>query len=302
MPPTTAPLTLAHLADQIHRASAGMARNAIVLVGRAHRDPVIDWWELPASVTHPSEALIGWTVGPHHDVVGIITSGTSRPHPSASSRTPPEGDRAVRLTHLVARDRATATVLAGAGGSTLIESPPEGLVADALRRTLGLTTPAPDISVGTLVEAGWLDAIAGVAFGGPERISSWSQLARLHPLAGADGVPSADDLARDVAELEAASSWRRLRHLAELRSPRVGRPPGGTETSPAAWFDDGSFARWATRNLPDPSELLGSLMTVLPLGVAAQLCRALTSVTLAEEADPPWWLDPEDLIDVYPPD
>lgn len=293
MAPTTAPLTVAHLADQIHQASAGRSPASIVLVGRHRPSPAVEWWELPATAAHPYEVLVGWRAGPGHDVVGLVTRGTSRPVP-APGATSPDVPHPVRVTHLMDRDGATATVLDGLGRSTLIETPPEGLVADALARVLGRPTPPPELTVGTLVETGWLDAVAQVAFHGPEQLRSWSQVAQLHPLAGCGPTPSADHLAGDVRELEATSSWSRLRRLSRIHLLTSSRPPGGGEVSPADWFDDGSFARWSTRNMPDAGEVLASLIEVLPLGVTAQLCRALTAVVLPDEADAPWWDEPDD--------
>ncbi|QXC62890.1 hypothetical protein KSP35_08955 [Aquihabitans sp. G128] len=49
------------------------------------------------------------------------------------------------------------------------------------------------------------------------------------------------------------------------------RPPGGRPVAPQDWFDDGSFCRWAQRDLPPTEAVLAAVCEVLPEALARQL-------------------------------
>ncbi|MCU1499417.1 MAG: hypothetical protein JWM47_3370, partial [Acidimicrobiales bacterium] len=63
-----------------------------------------------------------------------------------------------------------------------------------------------------------------------------------------------------------------------LAPRRQARPPGGQIVASAQWFDDGSFSRWAQRNLPPAGPLLAAVGQALPAPLVAELQQALIAV------------------------
>lgn len=162
----------------------------------------------------------------------------------------------------------------------VLDSPPEGWVADALARSLGRSTPPPTDRLARWVETAWLDAIATKALAAPGRIRSWPQVALLHPLAPPGRALPGALLAVVAEAIDLESSWGRIRHLWAARpspAPTAG-PPGGPTIPIEQWFDDGSFSRWVQRYQPPAVALLPAILDSLPSDVGAELVDALVTV------------------------
>lgn len=267
--------TVADLAELVHQAAVPLDRDLVVVVrtGTGHLDLAL--WPVPSGPS-PTEVLVGWRPEPGALAVGLVSAG----HEHGPTRHGP-----VTLTVLTDARGAGATVLERPGqpAMTLVE-PPQGWGADALRRTLGLPTPAPDHGPSACVESTWLAQVAALAWptdataaAGPV---TWEQVAGLHPLADPHGpVATPRALARATLALDRTSSWSRLLEQAEAALPRLGQhPPGGRRVPLTAWFDQGSFSRWLLRHHPDPDELLFALLDHLPDGPADQLLAALVTL------------------------
>ena len=165
----------------------------------------------------------------------------------------------------------------------MLTEPPEGWVPDALARALGRPTPPPTDRLARWVETAWLDGIAAIVLAAPGRICSWSEVARLHPLAPPGPALPGALLAVEAAAIDLESSWARMRRLSgssPVPTPTA-RPPGGTPIPMDRWFDDGSFSRWVQRYQPPAEEVLPAILDALPTDLGAELLDALITV------DPP---------------
>lgn len=152
-----------------------------------------------------------------------------------------------------------------------------GPVVDALHRTLGLPTTPPTRGTAAWTETRWLDAVAQVALARPGS-ATWAEVARLHPLSGGR-VLEAETLAVATLTADQRTSWTDLRHRLADDITTGRRPPEGTTIRASSWFDDGSFARWVQRELPDFDDLADAVLSTLPDDVAATVARALTTGT-----------------------
>lgn len=267
--------TVADLAELVHQAAVPLGRDLVVVVRTPADHLDLALWPVPPGPS-PTEVLIGWRPEPGARAVGLVSSG--REHG-------PDRQGPVTLTVLAERGGASATVLERPGRPplTLVE-PPQGWGADALRRTLGLPTPAPAHGVSAWLESTWLALVAALAWSADDPPGrnpvTWEQVAGLHPLADAHG-PAATPraLARATLALDRTSSWSRLLEQADAALPHpTTRPPGGRTVPLTAWFDQGSFARWLLRQHPDPDQLLLDLLAHLSERTADQLLEALVSL------------------------
>lgn len=128
---------------------------------------------------------------------------------------------------------------------------PEGLVVDALHRTLELPSPGRPPPLTELLTAMWMMCVTTLLLG-HER-PTWARVAALHPAIDpapgrTDGVPpSPETLAAATRRLAAdGTTWERLR-----RATVTGRFPAPELTSTeAAWMDHTMYARWYTQSFP----------------------------------------------------
>jgi hypothetical protein len=229
---------------------------------------------------HPLDHLLGFVAPPAWSALGLICFGWASPPSDDGGGRPSEHPerRRVRVVSLLDRsgdERATATLDDG----TVVDEPGSGTVSDALRRCLGLATPAPPVASGELFAARWLQAIAA-----SDRRLTWSEAALLHPamqLRAATGFrPQPEELVHTGRSLARTLSWGELR----LRAA-AGQVDDGVSVPPdlAAWMDDGMFARWVLAGLPPFPPLLRRCARVLAPEVLRRLRRALRGWNL----DPP---------------
>lgn len=277
-PPVVATPTLAQIASLVHHAAGDEPMARFVHVQLDPQDQALDLglWDIPPVTGHPIDPLVGYLAPAAWCAVGLTSSGRIRLLDRPSS-----APRPTVSTVLLHRD-GTASSILGAPGEPerVIDEPPEGLVADVLRRVLGQPTPPPDASTATVVELTWLDRIAAGLLHGRPRGRSWRWLADRHPLRGGGPVPSPEELAARTVAYADERTWAGLRLLAvtqDLPAARYG-PPGGTTAPACSWFDDGSFSRWLLSSLPPSEALVGDLLSVLPDHVGADLLTALGEV------------------------
>jgi hypothetical protein len=163
-----------------------------------------------------------------------------------------------------------------AGEVVPLPGSPEGEVADACRRALGLPTAPPPGSTLQLWTLAWLDRVVDVAgrAAAPDRLRTWAQVADLHAAAGPRCDPAA--LAAAAASLAEAWPWSRLR-----AEPSVVDAPGPVPAAElAAWMDDGMWARWLLARLPGEHDLLAAVRALLP----ARLVAGVEAVVVAARA------------------
>ena len=196
---------------------------------------------------HPALALLGTVAPDEWDTIGASQLGWVRPlraegsdaGGSAASPAGAERDtarRRVRVTTLMSRRAGLATVVRHEGSDETEEMPDGavGRIPDVFSRCLGLPTPPPDVPVEGFFAAVWLAAIRQRAEASPRPLS-WSEVERLHPA-------HRDDRPLPVAVVQQAKGigwdgvrWQTIEGQWAL---------AGVDAELAAWFDDGSFARW----------------------------------------------------------
>lgn len=231
--------------------------------------PELAWF--PLERAHPLDALLGFSAPPEWVAAGIVSGGRARRlDERASSRT------AATISVMVDRSGAAATLLRRGDRIDRLADRPEGSVADALRRALGLPTAAPPASSAPLWAAWWLDRIveAAAASSGRERLSSWAEVVALHPAvplvsAGSRLGPGPDAVVVATQALADAWPWYRLR-----REPGAVELPGTPVSAEVAdWMDDGMFARWLLGEFPAIDDLLEAVDGLLPAVIAERVAE-----------------------------
>jgi hypothetical protein len=239
----------------------------------------------PLDGGHPLDALLGFVAPPGWAALGVATPGTGHAL---------DGDRPserVHVTMLLARSGASASVLRRGDEATRLGEPPQGLVADACRRALGLPTAAPPPTTAGLWARWWLDRLvqsaAGRAGGAP--VPGWADAIALHP---AGFVPSPGEPAPEPAAVAAATlgladawPWGRLRARPEVADLLPGPVPSALTPDVAGWMDDGMFARWLLAGLPPAGDLLDACWALLPEAVAARVAATVAGIEPQPEAE-----------------
>lgn len=256
--------------------------------------------ELQPEAEHPLDALIGFRAPPAWQALGIVANGTA--HPLAGHRGD-AGGRApstpVRVALLIARNGTQASALTSQRHRacdpscdracdrspewplpTLGHEPVEGLLGDALRRCLALSTPPAMWPPSRWLTSRWLDQLTlqapdAAGASGAHRPHTRADALASHPLATPrpDGASQLDASPIDCA-LEALdeAGWEGLRHAAAAE-PAAAHPldTAAHMVSPALarWADAGSLARLLQAELPPASFLLDAARALLAPPVAA---------------------------------
>jgi hypothetical protein len=258
--------------------SAAAVSGAILHVNDlAPVDACFRWSTLDGA--HPLDLLLGFVAPPHWRALGVSCAGLSRrladdgddatPHRLADAASRPVP---VTVTLLLDRSGDAASVMRRAEEVSVMDEAPEGVVADACRRALGLPTAPPPPSTLGLWTLTWLDRVVDAAGRAPvgAGLRSWSAVARLHAAAGPLGdirAPVGDpaSLAAAAAALARAWPWGRLR-----ADPSILDGPGPPPSDRlAGWMDDGMWARWLLSRLPAPDDLMAAVHALLPPALAA---------------------------------
>jgi hypothetical protein len=252
---------------------------------------------LPLGDGHPFDGLLGFTAPTAWHAVGVRCPARvyrfDGPYDVAAGRA--DGATAQHEgSFVMALDRGGrgAGVVRHGDAVTELDEAPEGLVADACRRALGLATAPPPASTVELWIRIWLDrALEVVAQGDTPSLDGWAAVARLHPAAPMGPLPSrADDgppvescptadpceLAEATQTLAAAWPWSHLRRDPEALD--TGRPP---VTGPIAeWMDDGLFARSVLAAIAELSDAAQALTRLLPSAVTGRVAETVRAAGL----------------------
>jgi hypothetical protein len=246
----------------------------------------------PIDPVHPLDLLMGFVAPVHWWALGVSSCGLQRPIGDDGRAVRSADSPRVRITVLIDRSGRGAGLLRHGDELTPMPGPPDGTVADACRRALGLgTAPPPPTTVGLWTRC-WLDrlvdalaASGGAGRGGPGP-STWRDVTRLHPASsvvttrwsGLDLGPDADALADATRALADAWPWGRLR-----ADPAVVDVPGPVpDARVAAWMDDGMWARWLLATFPALDDLVDAACSLL----APNLARAARQVVRASVGEP----------------
>jgi hypothetical protein len=157
----------------------------------------------------------------------------------------------------VAADRFAHIVVFEPWGEGLrLPANAEALAVDATLRLLGVSTPPPDETPVELSNTFWLDQLLEICLISPlGEPPPWPILAALHPCATRASIPG---LVRHERGFP-APTWKELRvDIINGRVPWVPLAP-----TLAAWFDEGSLARWLHAGYPDVATMLDELAELL---------------------------------------
>lgn len=303
-PPVPPPPDLA-LAAHVDHADATLAspgssgpKSAILRVSAASADPPGELAWFPIDPIHPLDLLLGFVAPLHWRALGVSSCGRQHAIGGDGRVVRSAGSPRVRITVLVDRSGGAAALLRRGDERTAMPGPPDGTVADACRRALGLETAPPPPTTAGLWTRSWLDRVvdtlapsSGARGGaGPP---TWRDLARLHPAASVVATrwsglglgPDADALADATRALADAWPWARLR-----AEPAVADVPGPLpDPRVVAWMDDGMWARWLLATFPAIDDLVDAACSLL----TPSLARATRQVVEASVG----WAAPTDTRD-----
>jgi hypothetical protein len=270
---------LDELALVFHEVGASHPRAGLPLLVRAEDSSgELELGVLPLDGQHPGSVLLGFTAPPGCVALGVVTTGWSLPPgravPDPANRRlgPPAADApdrvAVFSTVVVGRGCEVAGRFSIDGGEPIAGPPESGVLLDLLLRALGCPTAPPGFGVLELLATVWLaDLVASRS-----RNWGWPKAAACHWALQQRPDRSPDELVVVAVELAAELGWTGLRRA----FGEVGRP-GICTAAEAAWFDDGSFARWVLGGFPPLVDLVAVLDdTVRP--VVARSVRATLEV------------------------
>jgi hypothetical protein len=237
-----------------------------------------------SSGTDPADlvaSLVGFDAPATWEAMAVVVRGRSWALDDRSSDARP-----IRLTHVVDRHGAAASVLRHAGEEPVVGGADgQGRLVDVCRRALGLaTTPPPEESTG-LWALLWLDGLLARAARG-ERLTDLVAAARAHP-AIEMVVEREPDLVEEAAHrlvrlgrvFGQARDWPHLRRAAAAGEWAL----EGLDPEAAAWMDDGMFARWVTAGFPLLDDYLAELDVLLSDPVVAGVRDVLARWELLAE-------------------
>jgi hypothetical protein len=250
---------LTQLARHVAEVHRGTSRAALLRVRPSPSGVKVGQLALPEGV-HPSVALVGHVVPPAWAASGIVAPARARPTDGSDPAPTP-----TTVVVLVGRDghvASHATDVDGVGD----DDAPVGRLPDLLRRSLGLPTPAAGVPVAEWWQACWLDSLVAAAAAEPG-----GDVVPALPLTGTMPVALVQALV-DEPDLCTEAGWARVRQLAAAPEPPADPGPAAVRATvapfvtpaEAAWFDDGSFARWVLGSLPSVDELLGLAAALVP--------------------------------------
>lgn len=240
---------------------------------------------------HPGPALLGFDAPAEWSVLGVASIGWSLPperfdeadldrNTFVGARPSEDPDRVrVRSVVLVDRRGRVAGRLTVGDGSTVASAPSSGAMIDVLLRAMGCATAAPGVSTLELFTLLWLADVIGVSTDERRRLT-WRRVEALHPavrlLASAGARRQSDTLEALGRALANVCGWPELRRQTAER----GWTGAGCSADEAAWFDDGSFARWAVGTYPPLASLVASIDEYVVPSAARRVRAALGAWSL----------------------
>ena len=274
-------ISLAACVDEADAALAPTTSDAAILrVANLGADGPDDLAWFPLDGGHPLDVLLGFVAPEHWVALGVSTPGEAHPVGDDGRVVRSTDPSPIRVTVLFDRSGRAAGRLRQGGDVAAMPGSPEGVVADACRRCLGLATGPPPATTALLWTLCWLDRLvdaAGRAAASP-RLASWAEVARLHPAASspppgphADVGPEPGALAAATVLLAEAWPWSRLR-----ADPSLIDVPGPLpEPHVIRWMDDGMWARWLLSTFPTVDDLVAAVCGLLPDCVASAVVEAV---------------------------
>ena len=234
----------------------------------------------PFDGRHPLELLLGNRAPDTWEAVAVVASGTVMARGRCSDAAPRAGSRVAAVSVTARRGPEISLVVDERCRPVAAATVGEGLVPDAARRFLGLASPPAEEPVTVWWAVDWLRDVAELLASGTERYGL-ADLVAAHPAVARDELPEGtSSLVRFLVERgwdhAQLTGWEGVRTslAAGLLSD------GSVPAELAAWFDAGSFSRYALAVRPWPGELLDVLGPGLDPVVSRALSQILTAWTV----------------------
>lgn len=246
----------------------------------------------------PREALLGFTAPPEIWALGTLSSGWAAPVDdgddmqrgrAARPSGHPDACR-MRMISVTTRTGLTVGRIAIADGRRHEHVSDEvdgelGIVAESVRRALGLPTAAPSFPVSELFASMWLAEVLDAARIRREAGDhlTWDDAAQLHWAmrvhTGIGHPRSASDLARAARDVGSITTWEVVKGLGER-----GWLPDLVEPRLAQWMDEGMLARWVISAFPPLDQLTDDVAMAVWPGVAREIRAAVAELVHTGEA------------------
>lgn len=263
---------LGRVADSLLE-TVGDGRGGVLL----HVAPAPDGWDIAVKDLEgaPADVLLGFVAPDHWVALGVAAGGWAHRLDAGMAAT---GCRQPAAVVTIVHRSGPVVGRVRVGDEVQREAPAYGLTLDALQRALGLASAPPLHSTGLLFASTWLENVAGAARG-RGRALTWAEARTLHPaiqlLAQEPGIDDVD-LVAAARDLERACRWDEHRWMIiEGRTRDRNITP-----AEAAWFDAGSYSRWAMSWRPEIDDLLADVRRTAGSGVARRCAAVLHRLQL----------------------
>jgi hypothetical protein len=199
---------------------------------------------------HPLDVLLRWTAPHSTEGLALLSEGhvEASDHPLAAFAV----GQIVRTVHIVTRDGSSQGRLLSHDGFE-VSSGADGVVADAMCRSLGVATAPPTLPAAWYWLLVWMADIVELApTANAREVVAWHPAVDPRDLTAVHDGDLGDFVRRLHANHADEFDWGSIRRKAMAGWLDVGSCPSDL----AAWFDDGSFCRWLADQLPMPGDLL----------------------------------------------
>lgn len=270
-----------------------VAHRVIALIGDSRPS---SWQKtlLEIADREPRDALLGFTAPSEIWALGTIGSGWVAPLESADDlargrarqrpSAHPDACR-MRMISITTRDGLTVgrlTIADGRQHEQITDRPDDdvGVVAESVRRALGLPTAPPSFPPRELFLSIWLNDVVSLA---TDQLAvgtrlTWNQVAGQHPavrmLRHAGHRTSATELVSSARALDRVASWDQVRDQCAERAWLAGI----VEPHIARWMDTGMLARWLTSAFPPLTEMLSQATRLLRTAIGQQLSDTVAEI------------------------
>lgn len=235
--------------------------------------------------THPAEWLLGLDLQANNSGLAVIAPGREVGSVGAGSMTDLMGLQSTAVALVRTTGEGSLHVLQN-GAQRLVAPNVEGIVPDALRRSLRLETAGPQADPGWYWALRWLLELQHDGLAASPELLDVDDVICAHPAIepGEIGGLSWFELEDFCVDRHAEHSWRT--GWGGIRS-MLARTPGADDAvsfqrlrQAAAWHDDGSFSRWLLRGQPALSEIFDTVSVTLNPD-ASELVRCIVYDVLA---------------------
>ncbi|MGY6499294.1 MAG: hypothetical protein ACXIVQ_00135 [Acidimicrobiales bacterium] len=236
---------------QAHHDAAGRPQSLVTVHHLVDGECRVRLDRIGAGEAH--DRLLGWVAPTSADAVGLVVAGRSR---ALGRAVGPAAENALAAV-VCTRDGIMASAVRLGSDDAFVSvdpdgSAPVGLLADGLRRAVGLPTPAPCRPVADVDTALWLHRVLEAA---------------------ADGLDVDVDVV-DALEPPVPLTWQALHDQTVAGAwTELGVPP-----TLAQWCDLGIFSRLVLASFPELDELLADLADLVdPVAFAHLVARTIPS-------------------------